>query len=115
MYHIISVLSLLIRQFYLPNPFECFGDIGVFYNWCAGIILAPLSYALVGLVSKRFSTSGWQSAIPVSILGTYCNSVAPRTFFVQQMGHCGNDCNHNYGNCSDQQSPKHFYLLKSNL
>lgn len=55
MYHIMSVLSLLIRQFYLPNPFECFGDIGVFYNWCAGIILAPLSYALVGIVYQRGS------------------------------------------------------------
>lgn len=55
MYHIMSVLSLLIRQFYLPNPFECFGDIGVFSNWCAGIILAPLSYALVGLVYQRGS------------------------------------------------------------
>lgn len=50
-----SILSLLIRQFYLPNPFECFGDIGIFYNWCAGIILAPLSYALVGLVYRSGS------------------------------------------------------------
>ena len=45
-------ISLLVRQFYLPNPFECFGAKGLIYNWGAGLILAPLAYALVGLVYR---------------------------------------------------------------
>lgn len=55
MYGLVSVFSLLIRQFYLPNPFECFGDMAILYNWCSGIVLAPLSYALVGLIYRRGS------------------------------------------------------------
>ncbi len=48
MYKLMSAMSIIIRQFYLPNPFECFGDMAIFYNWMAGLILAPISFAIVG-------------------------------------------------------------------
>ena len=52
MYGLMVIISLIVRQFYLPNPFECFGPKGLLYNWVAGLILAPLSYALVGTVYR---------------------------------------------------------------
>lgn len=52
MYGLMATISLLVRQFCLPNPFECFGDIAILYNWVAGIVLSPLSFALVGLVYR---------------------------------------------------------------
>lgn len=55
MYKLISVLSLLIRQFCLPNPFECFGDSALLINWIAGVVMAPISYLIVGLVYEKGS------------------------------------------------------------
>ncbi len=55
MYKLISVLSLLVRQFCLPNPFECFGDSAVLINWIAGIVMAPITYVIVGLVYEKGS------------------------------------------------------------
>ena len=55
MYKLISVLSLLIRQFFLPNPFECFGDSALLINWIAGIVMAPVTYLLAGLVYEKGS------------------------------------------------------------
>jgi len=50
MYRVMAIFSLFVRQFYLPNPFECFGEWALLYNWIAGFILAPVAFALVGLV-----------------------------------------------------------------
>ena len=50
MYGLMATISLLVRQFCLPNPFECFGDMALLYNWVAGFVLAPVSFALVELV-----------------------------------------------------------------
>ena len=51
-----STISLIIRQFYLPNPFEYMGWAkGTLVNWLVGIILHPICFALVGLVYKRGS------------------------------------------------------------
>ena len=55
MYKIISLLSLLIRQFCLPNPFECFGDYALLINWIAGIVMAPVTYLIVGLAYEKGS------------------------------------------------------------
>ncbi len=55
MYKLISVLSLLIRQFCLPNPFECFGDSALLINWIAGIVMAPITYLIVGLLYEKGS------------------------------------------------------------
>ena len=55
MYKIISLLSLLIRQCCLPNPFECFGDYALLINWIAGIVMAPVTYLIVGWVYEKGS------------------------------------------------------------
>ena len=55
MYGIMTLISLMVRQFCLPNPFDCFGDMAILYNWIAGLILAPISFVLVGLVYERGS------------------------------------------------------------
>ena len=53
MYAAMALISILVRQYILPNPFECFGDMAILYNWIAGVILVPLSYFLVGQVYWR--------------------------------------------------------------
>lgn len=55
MYKLIFLISLVIRQFCLPNPFECFGDKALLYNWIAGLVLAPVTYYLVGLFYEKGS------------------------------------------------------------
>ena len=55
MYKLMSVISIFIRQFYLPNPFECFGDMALVYNWIAEPFVHIISFALVGTVYKRGS------------------------------------------------------------
>lgn len=55
MYSLIASVSFLIRQFCFPNPFLCFGNAGIMYNWIAGIAISPLAYACVGLFYKRGS------------------------------------------------------------
>ena len=55
MYRIIALLSLFIRQFCLSNPFECFGDQAVVYNWIAGILLHPIAYFVVGQIYESGS------------------------------------------------------------
>lgn len=53
LYGIMSTLSVIVRQFYLPNPFECFGDNAVLINWIAEPIIHAVAIALVGLVYHR--------------------------------------------------------------
>lgn len=53
LYGIMSTLSVIVRQFYLPNPFECFGDNAVVINWIAEPIIHAVALALVGLVYHR--------------------------------------------------------------
>ena len=52
-YGVISVISIIVRQFFLSNPFDCFGDKAVLINWIAEPILQVIAYALVGLVYCR--------------------------------------------------------------
>ena len=55
MYKLICMISILVRQFCLPNPFECFGEKAALYNWLAGFILAPITYILVGMIYDKES------------------------------------------------------------
>lgn len=52
-------MSVIIRQFFLPNPFECFGDSAILYNWIAEPILTVIAYGLVGLVYCKDSLPTW--------------------------------------------------------
>lgn len=55
MYRLIWTISILVRQFCLPNPFECFGEKAILYNWIAGIILPLVTYFLVGTIYDKDS------------------------------------------------------------
>ena len=60
-YGLFTIISLIVRQFVLPNPFECFGDNAIFYNWIAEPILHAVAYTLVGLVYCKGSFPAWGS------------------------------------------------------
>ena len=55
LYGLFSLISVIVRQFFLPNPFDCFGYNAVLINWIAEPILQVIAYALVGLVYCRGS------------------------------------------------------------
>lgn len=54
MYKLMAALSLLVRQFYVPNPFEPRAD-----AWLLNVIVEPfvhsITFAIVGLFYKRGS------------------------------------------------------------
>ena len=49
LYGLITLISTLVRQFVLPNPFECFGDNAVLINWIAEPIIQVVAYGIVGI------------------------------------------------------------------
>ena len=53
MYGLMVVISLLIRQFYLPEPFECCGDLAWLYNLIAEPIIHVVAFGLVGMMYNR--------------------------------------------------------------
>lgn len=53
MYIIMMVISALVRQFCLPNPFECFGENAFIINLIAEPIIHILAFGLVGLVYHK--------------------------------------------------------------
>lgn len=44
------LVSTLIRQFVLPNPFECFGQYAILINWISEPIIHAASFGLVGAI-----------------------------------------------------------------
>lgn len=54
MYKLISVSSVFIRQFLLPNPFAAF-QLGELYNWVATALLLPITFTVVSLFYRRGS------------------------------------------------------------
>ena len=50
LYGIISLISVIVRQFFLPNPFACFGDKAVLINWIAEPIIQVVAYGIVGII-----------------------------------------------------------------
>ena len=59
LYSLISLASVLVRQFLLPNPFECFGENAFLINWIAEPIIQIVAYMIVG----RFYMSGSAPAL----------------------------------------------------
>lgn len=55
LYSIVALAGVLVRQFCLPNPFVCFGDKAVLYNWIAEPIIQITAFLLVGLVYRKGS------------------------------------------------------------
>lgn len=60
-YGIVATTSTIIRQFYLPNPFDCFGVYADLINLITEGPLHALTFALVGLVYTRGSFPAWGS------------------------------------------------------
>ena len=58
LYGVLVVISALVRQFILPNPFECFGDKAIIINLIAEPIIHAVAFALVGLVYRKGSNPG---------------------------------------------------------
>lgn len=61
LYGLITIISVLVRQFILSNPFESFGDMAILYNWIAEPILHIVAYTLVGLVYCKGTFPAWGS------------------------------------------------------
>lgn len=53
LYALVALFSIVVRQFFLPNPFECFGDYAVLINWIAEPVMYAIAFGLVGLVYKK--------------------------------------------------------------
>lgn len=49
LYGVMSLISVIVRQFMLSNPFECFGEKAVLINWIAEPIIQGIAYLIVGL------------------------------------------------------------------
>ncbi len=63
MYGFIKIISIIVRQFYLPNPFECFGDKAVIYNWIAEPVIHLIAFGITGLFYSRGSEPATGSMI----------------------------------------------------
>lgn len=54
MYRLIYIMGLLIRQFFLPNPFEVlWPEYAVILNWLFGGLLLLVAYLLTGLIYRK--------------------------------------------------------------
>ena len=60
-YAVMTIISVIIRQFFLPNPFECFGDNAAAINWIAEPIIQIVVYGIVGLFYVKGSAPAWGS------------------------------------------------------
>ena len=55
LYGIMAAISVIVRQFYLPNPFECFGDAAIIINLIAEPIIHVAAYLLVSTIYTKGS------------------------------------------------------------
>lgn len=68
LYALMTVISTLVRQFVLPNPFECFGEKAALINWIAEPFIHIVAYGIVGL----FYVSGSNPFLgSIAYLSTY--------------------------------------------
>ena len=55
LYGLFATISVIVRQFVLPNPFECFGDKAALINWIAEPFIHIVAFAIVGMFYIRKS------------------------------------------------------------
>jgi hypothetical protein len=60
MYKFFALISFIIRNFYLPNPFDSL-QYGLIINMMIEPILHAITFAVVGLFYKRGSAPAWGS------------------------------------------------------
>lgn len=63
LYGFVSLISIFVRQFVLPNPFECFGDQAIIINWIVEPIIQAVAYILVGSVYQKGSNPAFGSLL----------------------------------------------------
>ena len=60
MYYLVHTVSVIIRQFFVSNPFENAAievPLGpIFFNMITGAMLVPITYMVVGIFYKRRSS-----------------------------------------------------------
>ncbi|MEN6325859.1 MAG: hypothetical protein ABFD18_06600 [Syntrophomonas sp.] len=74
MYKFIAIISILVRQFAIPNPFEALDSLPtvtiggveiilppIFLNAIAGVVLVPITFTVVGLFYERGLAPAWGS------------------------------------------------------
>lgn len=86
MYQLIIIISFVVRQFFIANPFEALGEgvttiSPIVLNLIAELVLHAITYAVVGLY-YRGGTPGWGSFL---YLGNYW----VHTFVLCLMGSTG--------------------------
>ncbi len=80
MYEFVALVSVFIRQYYIPNPFESYGIYGLLFNLLVGGAVLHLgSFKVVGLYYEKYSFSALGSFL---YLAFYC----VHTFLVFLMG-----------------------------
>ena len=47
---LVMAVSTVVRQFVLPNPFECFENYAILINWIAEPIIHLVAFVLVGQI-----------------------------------------------------------------
>ena len=62
-YGIISLISYLVRSYFLPNPFECFGAKGEIYNMLAEPIIHTVAFFITGLFYEKNTFPAWGSIL----------------------------------------------------
>ena len=50
LYAIIHIIGVCVRQFILPNPFEPLGSAAAIVNLIVGLVMGPITYAMVGCI-----------------------------------------------------------------
>ena len=55
LYGVVAAVSVIVRQFYLPNPFECFGNWALIINLVVEPIIHIVARLLVGTVYRSGS------------------------------------------------------------
>ena len=61
LYGIMTIISVIVRQFILPNPFECFGNKAALINWIAEPVIQIIAYGVVGLFYVKGSNPAFGS------------------------------------------------------
>ena len=72
LYGIMAAISLLIRTFCLPDPFECFGDYALSINI---VVEAPIHWLVYKLVGTIYSRGSFPLLGAVLYLLFYCGVI----------------------------------------
>ena len=62
-YSVISVIGYIVRNLFLPNPFECFEEKAFLINLIAEPIIHLIAFLVTGLFYKEKSLPWWGSLL----------------------------------------------------